>query len=152
MQLEFGEHKERQKRSRTPVADRLMFGFDDDSDSSLSDEIEDDIAVRCASERHDRPVQPRARRRYVDRDFAEGYSRLLKDYFGDHPRYTDTQFRQRFRIRRALFDRILKNVVDHDPWFKQRPSRAGKLGFTELQKVCAALRQLAYGGASDQVQ
>nr|XP_043617354.1 uncharacterized protein LOC122589167 [Erigeron canadensis] len=34
-------------------------------------------------------------------------------------------------------------------YFKQRVNAAGKLGFTALQKCTAAIRQLAYGVASD---
>jgi transposon-encoded protein len=60
-------------------------------------------------------------------------------------------FRRRFRMRRHLFLRIVRDVTEHDMFFTQRPDACGKLGFTPIAKCTAAMRILAYGLAFDQV-
>ena len=46
---------------------------------------------------------------------------------------------------RRLFNRIAAAVTQNDPYFVQKRNAAGKLGFSSLQKIIAAFRQLAYG-------
>ncbi|XP_021721043.1 uncharacterized protein LOC110688584 [Chenopodium quinoa] len=52
-------------------------------------------------------------------------------------------------MRKHVFERLLNAVTQHDPWFQQRRDAAGRLGLSPLQKCTAAVRQLAYGCASD---
>ena len=52
---------------------------------------------------------------------------------------------------RPLFLRIAAVVEQHDPWFRQKRDATGKLGLSPLQKMTAAIRQLAYGVSSDAV-
>ncbi|GLT52831.1 hypothetical protein SLA2020_261480 [Shorea laevis] len=54
-------------------------------------------------------------------------------------------------MRRPLFLRIVSEVSDHQPNFIQGRDAAGKLGFTAIQKITAAVRMLAYGVSGDYV-
>ncbi|XP_062199648.1 uncharacterized protein LOC133902085 [Phragmites australis] len=87
----------------------------------------------------------------IDRQHREGAARLYNDYFANNPVYGDVLFRPRFRISRRLFLRIAAAVEDHDTWFRQGRDATGKLGLSPLQKMTAAIRQLAYGVSSDAV-
>ena len=87
----------------------------------------------------------------VDRDHDGGHRRIFEDYFADRPVYNDITFRRRFRMRRALFLRIVDGVTAEDKYFEQKVDALGKLGFSTLQKVVAAIRILAYGCSYDAV-
>jgi hypothetical protein len=52
---------------------------------------------------------------------------------------------------RPLFLRILQGLQQQDTYFTQRVDATGMPGLGPLQKVCAALRILAYGLPSDAV-
>ncbi|XP_035817118.1 protein ALP1-like [Zea mays] len=52
---------------------------------------------------------------------------------------------------RPLFLRILQGLQQHDSYFTQRVDATGMPGLGPLQKVCAAMRVLAYGLPSDAV-
>jgi len=74
----------------------------------------------------------------------EGELRLYNDYFAENPKFTESQFRRRFRMSRRLFFRITNAVEAHNPYFKQRTDALGVLGLSCLQKVTTAHRILAY--------
>jgi hypothetical protein len=57
----------------------------------------------------------------------------------------------RFRMSRPLFLRILQGLQQQDSYFTQRVDATGMPGLGPLQKVCAAMRVLAYGLPSDAV-
>ncbi|KAG2203138.1 hypothetical protein INT47_004945, partial [Mucor saturninus] len=90
-------------------------------------------------------------RRYVNRNRVAGHQRLFDDYFFDDPVYTDQQFRRRFRMKRDLFLQIVETAQLKDEYFTQKLDSAGKPGLSPIQKVTAAMRQLAYGVSSDSV-
>jgi hypothetical protein len=54
-------------------------------------------------------------------------------------------------MRHSLYLRIAEAVEEHDNYFVQRRNVAGALGFSCLQKVTAAYRQLAYVVPADYV-
>lgn len=99
----------------------------------------------------------------VERNFQDGHISLMMDYFWPNgkvrmdgsmkmgPVYSKEQFRRRFSISRALFDRVFTKVVVNEHYFQKglRPNCVGKLGLTPLQKVAAAIRQLSYGTSAD---
>lgn len=91
------------------------------------------------------------RRKYINRHRQEGHDNLMRDYFCEDPVYSDKLFRRRFRMKRELFLRIVNAVEAHDMYFVQKVDACHQLGLSPLQKVTAAIRQLAYGLASDQV-
>ena len=77
--------------------------------------------------------------------------KLYHDYFCENPTYPEKIFRRRFRMSSSLFKRIAKAVEQHDNYFVQKRNGAGLLGFSCVQKVTAAYRQLAYGVPADYV-
>ncbi|XP_062213754.1 uncharacterized protein LOC133914736 [Phragmites australis] len=87
--------------------------------------------------------------RRIHRNRMEGHNRLYNDYFVDSSVYPDYIFRRRFRMKRDLYCKIVKEVEDHDPWFQQRRNATGELGLSSLQKVTAAFRMLAYDAPAD---
>lgn len=54
-------------------------------------------------------------------------------------------------MRCSLFLRIVKGVKGNDSYFVQKKNTAGVVGFSCLQKVTAAYRQLVYGVPADYV-
>lgn len=83
------------------------------------------------------------------RNRTEGNKGLMKDYFDPDPVYDDKDFRRRFRMKRSLFLKIVEKVQETDTFLVKKKNAAGKLGFSPIQKVTAAIRQLAYGMSAD---
>jgi len=54
----------------------------------------------------------------VNRNRKEGELRLYNYYFAENPKFTETQFRRRFRMSHCLFLRIANAVEAHNPYFK----------------------------------
>ncbi|KAG1450177.1 hypothetical protein G6F56_008422 [Rhizopus delemar] len=63
--------------------------------------------------------------------------------------YTDEQFRRQFRMSRRLFLRVLEGIQRYHDYFEQKTDAAQRLGFSPIQKVSVAIRQLAYGLPAD---
>ena len=78
-----------------------------------------------------------------DREAAD--RNLYNDYFCANPRYNDGMFRQRYRMSKNLFLRIVDAVKHHDSYFQQQRNCTGRLGLSTLQKTTAVFRMLAYG-------
>ena len=91
----------------------------------------------------------RGKRPNIARGRIEGHERLMRDYFVEDPVYDARMFRQRFRMSKRLFLRILESVQNYDSYFVQKPDATGQLGLSGLQKCTATMRILAYGIASD---
>lgn len=85
----------------------------------------------------------------IDRNHLVAHDRLWKDYFSGSPTYNDEQFRRRFRMSKALFNRILDDIIGHDAYFVQKADALGRLGLSAHQKITAALRMLAYASPAD---
>jgi hypothetical protein len=85
----------------------------------------------------------------VNRNRKEVELRLYNDYFAKNSKFTETQFRRRFRMSHRLFLRIANAVEAHNPYFKQRTDALGVLGLSCLQKITAVHRILAYGIPTD---
>ena len=85
----------------------------------------------------------------VNRNRKEGELMLYNDYFAENPKFTESQFRRRFRMSRCLFLRIANAVEAHNPYFNQKKDAVGVLGLSCLQKVIVAHRILAYGILAD---
>jgi len=66
----------------------------------------------------------------VNRNRKDGKLRLYNDYFAENPKFTESQFRRRFRMSRRLFLRIANAVKAHNPYFKQRTDALGVLGLS----------------------
>ncbi|GKA53059.1 ALP1-like protein [Tanacetum coccineum] len=57
--------------------------------------------------------------------------------------YTLKQFRARFRMRRKLFNRIVRNLNDTYPYFQQNIDDVGRCGISALVKCTFTIRRLA---------
>ncbi|KAJ9543663.1 hypothetical protein OSB04_023370 [Centaurea solstitialis] len=79
----------------------------------------------------------------------EGHDKLIADYFSNNPVYNEEDFKRRFRMTRRLFLRIVNDLEREIEYFKQHWDARGVKGFSALQKCTSAIRQLAYGSASD---
>jgi hypothetical protein len=126
------------------------------------DEIDDDlqhILVFMLGEYRKRKNEDQHKKRrgsifgheVYDRSRGEHDLKLFNDYFAERPTYPEKYFRRRFRMSRPLFLRIAEAVKQHDHYFAQKRNVVGALGFSCLQKVTAAFRQLAYGVPADYV-
>ncbi|XP_021979865.1 uncharacterized protein LOC110875987 [Helianthus annuus] len=89
------------------------------------------------------------RRRYIERQREEGHETLMTDYFVEDPKYNEDIFRYRFRMSKRLFLKIVADMEENDPWFEEAPDARGRKGFTSLQKVTSAIKQLATGNTPD---
>ena len=85
----------------------------------------------------------------VNRSIKEGELRLYNDSFAENLKFTESQFKRRFRMNRRLFLRIVNAVEAHNPYFKQMIDVLGILGLFFLQKVTTAHRILVYGILAD---
>ncbi|KAB2605937.1 S ribonuclease [Pyrus ussuriensis x Pyrus communis] len=54
-------------------------------------------------------------------------------------------------MQRSLFDKIMSDVCNHDPYFVQKEDAFHVLGLLPEQKIMAILRMLAYGASANQV-
>ncbi|GJZ85650.1 ALP1-like protein [Tanacetum coccineum] len=70
-------------------------------------------------------------------------------YFSKHPQYDEATFRERFRMSRRLFTKIVREVTDAFCFLQQRDDCAGHRGISTLMKCTFAIRQLAYGCVPD---
>ncbi|XP_071729176.1 protein ALP1-like [Rutidosis leptorrhynchoides] len=96
-------------------------------------------------------------RRYVRRDHYDAHNRLMDDYFNEGCKYTEDQFKRRFRMRRRVFLRVMNDILSYDVnplpshfiWFHRRQDSRGMWSIIPHLKITAALRQLAYGYTPD---
>nr|XP_043633220.1 uncharacterized protein LOC122604390 [Erigeron canadensis] len=105
--------------------------------------------VELVRRREEQPAPIIHRRVPVDRDRIQAHTRLMHDYFADEPRYNTRLFKRRFPMSKNLFERIDGDLEARYPYFQTRYDRAGRRGFTGVQKYTSAIRQLAYGFNSD---
>ncbi|XP_070664546.1 uncharacterized protein [Malus domestica] len=76
---------------------------------------------------------------------------LLEDNFIPNNIFPDHVFRRRFRMQRNFFDKIMSAICNHDPYSVKKEDAFHVLGLNPEQKITAALRMLAYGASTDQV-
>ena len=88
-------------------------------------------------------------RNYIQRNRLLGHEQLWDDYFAEVPTYPPHLFRRRYRMRRSLFTKIVKDCEANSNYFKQRRNAAGDMGFSAYQKISAAMRVIAYGIPAD---
>jgi hypothetical protein len=86
----------------------------------------------------------------VDRDRIHANEVLMKDYFVENPVYNAETFRNRFRLPKDLFLKIVADVEASEEWYQEGYDGRGKRSFTPIQKCTSAIRQLATGNPPDQ--
>lgn len=87
----------------------------------------------------------------IDRHAEQANNRLYLQYFSSSPIYDDATFQRRFRVSRAVFQKVFDRIIAYDDYFPQKRDCTEKIGLSPYQKVTAAFRMLAYGTAADSV-
>ena len=54
----------------------------------------------------------------IPRNRALGHAQLMPDYFAEVPTYPPRLFRRRYRMRRSLFEKIVKDCESNSNYFK----------------------------------
>lgn len=90
-------------------------------------------------------------RAFIRRDRVAANERIQRDYFATDPIFSDKMFRQRFRMTKPLFERILNELQQHDNYFVQKHDATGAPSLSGIQKMTASLRMLAYGTPADSI-
>ncbi|GJY44573.1 ALP1-like protein [Tanacetum coccineum] len=93
--------------------------------------------------------KPKVQRTPVERDRYGAHDRLVMACFSEHPQYDEATFRERFRMSRRLFTKIVREVNDASHFFQQRDDCTGQRGISSLMKCTSAIRQMAYGSVPD---
>jgi len=86
---------------------------------------------------------------FIERDFNVAAITIHAHYFSDNPKYTDEQFRRRFRMKKNVSFRIEEALMLHSPFFQKRASASYRDPISPRLKVIAALRMLCYGASAD---
>ena len=153
---------------------RYIAEYRDESDDDLiyfynahCDEI-DTLTARIDTLK--RKLRSGGRRHKLIADHGWYHANITRDYFGTRAVYSEDgkllgikkkarfpvkRFHRRFRMSPRLFERIFWDITDPEigcEFFYHRSDALGVFGSSSLQKVCAAIRQLAYGTASDHVE
>ncbi|XP_022041739.1 uncharacterized protein LOC110944384 [Helianthus annuus] len=121
---------------------------DDDSSSSDSSLIFFQNLINEAAQLEDTGTSKK--RKTVYRDRVKCHDNLMRDYFVDEPVFNEDVFRQRFRMSKRLFLKILSDVQANNSWFQDAADASGRKSFTSIQKVTSAIKQLATGNALDE--
>jgi hypothetical protein len=74
---------------------------------------------------------------------------LMRVYFAEVPTYPVRLFRHRYRMRRSLFNEIVKTCKARTRYFKRKRNAAGLLGFSAHLKISTVMHVLAYGILAD---
>ncbi|XP_070662193.1 uncharacterized protein [Malus domestica] len=77
------------------------------------------------------------------------HANLMNNYFNLNSVYTEEDFRHHFQMRRHVFELLLRDVQQVNPYFGQKRDKAGRPGFSPYQKVTVALRMMAYGSSAN---
>jgi hypothetical protein len=85
-----------------------------------------------------------------NRDFQGAYDRLLQNYFTSvRSTYDEKNFENRFRMPRAVFDRIQHAIIGHHPFVQQYNAVTGLPTIRPLVRLCACICKLATGSSAD---
>ena len=88
-------------------------------------------------------------RAYVTRFREKALQTLKNDYFVERPKFAHHIFRDRFRMNKSLFLRIVSDIEARFKWFQEGYDARGARSFTALHKCTSAIRQLATGEPPD---
>ncbi|XP_024163735.1 uncharacterized protein LOC112170623 [Rosa chinensis] len=75
--------------------------------------------------------------------------RLKALYFTSPCRFQGDIFRRRYRMQPHVFNQMMHDVANHDPYFVQTDDASGRVGLSTEQKLTCAMRTLAYGLPAD---
>ncbi|XP_068344278.1 uncharacterized protein [Pyrus communis] len=74
---------------------------------------------------------------------------LMNNYFNPNLVYTKKDFRRLFWMRCHVFERVLCDVQQVNPYFRQKRDKAGLSGFSPYKKVTVALQMMTYGSSAE---
>ncbi|XP_023742425.1 uncharacterized protein LOC111890548 [Lactuca sativa] len=89
-------------------------------------------------------ARSKLRKPLLRRNHEARHDCLIKDYFADDVIYA-VKFQHRFRMRKSLFLRTVRNLEGRFLYFQWKMDARRKKGFSHIQKCTAAIRHLAYG-------
>ena len=126
--------------------------FNQRADSSKLFQISLDLLETSSEEEEER--RPRGgsrvgRRPNIDRERTLLGNILYRQYFAEDPIYDHTAFRRRYRVSRAVFDRLFDSMGSMDTYFVHKKDCTGLNGLSPYQKMTAAMRMLTLGVAAD---
>ena len=81
-------------------------------------------------------------REYITRYREEALQTLMNDYFVERPKFSDNIFRDRFRMNKSLFLRVVADVEANFEWFQEGLDARGKKfhGVTKMHIGYSATR------------
>jgi Plant transposon protein len=125
----------------------------EDLECFLEEMAHDDVALFEDLFGSDEEIEGKKRKKTrspnKERDFVAAIDQLTKDYFsGSDSVYDDVDFARRFRVSRAIFNRIHSKLIGKDP-FIHKQDFLGNFGIHPLVKLVACFRYVAYGDAFD---
>ena len=94
--------------------------LDDDDEENVINLIHSWQRKRMEYLRKLRRAEARKKRVVVVRDREQGYSRIYNDYHCARLKYTETQFRRRFRMSSTLFNRIYNDLREKEFYFPRK--------------------------------
>ncbi|POM80540.1 Transposon protein [Phytophthora palmivora] len=127
--------------------DVLSLDWEDDDDELIAQQLLFSASPSCFRDTiMQRGGSRPGKSKNKERDFEARYKRFMKQYFDENPVYNDDEFRERNRMSKPMFMRVLEGVLDVDSeYFEQRRDATGRIGIHPIMKISAALRVLAYG-------
>ncbi|GJU09761.1 hypothetical protein Tco_1132157 [Tanacetum coccineum] len=91
----------------------------------------------------------RLTRNNITRDRSCAHERLVAAFFSEDSIYDAIKFRKMFRMARPLFNQIVTDVSNHDPFYRTNMDCAGRQAISGLLKCTSTIRQLAYSAHAD---
>ena len=130
---------------------RLIQQFSDGSDGNSSSESSGEefmLNLQAAME-EDEYAGP-STRTFVHRDRVAANEGLMNDYFVEEPKYNAETFRERYRMSKELFFKIVNDIKANCDYFRDTYDASNRKSFTPIQKCTSAIRQLASGNPPDE--
>ena len=128
---------------------------EDQEDDEAVETLAMELASTSSEEDEDNQIityrgSQNGRRKNKPRDFPAAYAKVVKDYFnGADSTYDENDFERRFRVPRAVFDKIHDKLMGQHPFVGPLKDAVGKPGIYPLVRLVACFRHLAYGDAYD---
>ncbi|GJS14262.1 ALP1-like protein [Tanacetum coccineum] len=121
-----------------------------DTSSDDEDEVNSELAMFTeACQAAYEASKPKVHRTTVEKDRYGAHDRLVMAYFSEQPQYDEATFRERFRMSRRLFTKIVREVTDASQFFQEIYDCRGQHSISALMKCTSAIRQMAYGAVPD---
>ncbi|GKA24147.1 ALP1-like protein [Tanacetum coccineum] len=104
--------------------------------SDDEDEVNSELAVFAeACQAAYEASKPKIHRTPVERDHYGAHDRLVMAYFSENPQYNEKTFRERFRMSRRLFTKIVREVTDAFPFFQENMSGRDNIVIFSIEEV-----------------